>query len=291
MGGMLSLVLAGGVSTPLALVVTSFILEFLQTAIRDLGSQGPYHMPASAALRPPLDLPPPYALVTLRESKDAYAHACRIAEETGAGTFVWVRRFDLVEFAVVLEPEEPLLTARRAFLLAMTALADAIASSSPPEKPVTFEWPDTIRYDGARLGGGRLGWPPGCQEDDVPRWLVFSAMLIASKHGAGDPGLTPESTSLEEEGFDAADGQAILESFARYLMLRFDTWAERGFGPVAETYLARLPRSAGEERRAIDRNGDLVIRPTRHGETGHRPLLPALAMPSWLDAATGVPRL
>src|SRR5262249_6144518 len=51
-----------------------------------------------------LDLPPGYTLVALREHGDAFAHACAIAAKAGAGTLVWVRRYDLVEYAVVLEP-------------------------------------------------------------------------------------------------------------------------------------------------------------------------------------------
>ena len=61
-----------------------------------------------------LDLPPGYALVALRELGDAFAHGCEIAAKSGAGTLIWVRRYDLVEFAVVLEPGEPLMSARRA---------------------------------------------------------------------------------------------------------------------------------------------------------------------------------
>ena len=83
-----------------------------------------------------LALPPPFSLVTLRESGDAFAHACRIAGEAGAGTLVGVGRFDLVEFAVVLEPEEPLRSARRAFYAGMAALADAIAANGPAEIPL-----------------------------------------------------------------------------------------------------------------------------------------------------------
>lgn len=236
-------------------------------------------------------MPPPYTLVALRESKDAFAHACRIAADAGAGTFVCVRRFDLVEFAVVLEPEEPLASARRAFLAGMVALADAIGSHCAPEKSVTFEWPDAIRYDGARLGGGRLGWPE-CPQESVPEWLVFSAMLIASKHWAGDPGLTPSSTSLDEEGFEGRDRDAIVESFARHLMLGFDTWANQGFGEVAERYLARLPGRPNALRSEIARNGDLLIHHDgRQGGIERVPLLGALASPSWLDATTGAPRL
>src|SRR5476649_867406 len=76
-------------------------------------------------LAPELTLPPPFTLVRLREVGDAFAHAISIAGEQGAGTLVYVGRFDLAEFAVVLEPEEPLRQARLAFYAGMVALADA----------------------------------------------------------------------------------------------------------------------------------------------------------------------
>src|SRR5262249_39940683 len=88
--------------------------------------------------RPALDLPPPFRLVTLREVGDAFAHATRVAAQEGAGTLVYVGRFDLAEFAVVLEPEEPLKTARRALYAGLTALADALAVHAPPERPINF---------------------------------------------------------------------------------------------------------------------------------------------------------
>ena len=47
-------------------------------------------------------------MVTLREVGDAFAHAKANAAALGAGTLVFVGRFDLAEFAVVLEPDEPL---------------------------------------------------------------------------------------------------------------------------------------------------------------------------------------
>ena len=62
---------------------------------------------------PTLDLPPGFTGVALREHGDAFAHAQTIAAEAGAGTLVHVRRYDLIEFAVVLEPDEPLVSARR----------------------------------------------------------------------------------------------------------------------------------------------------------------------------------
>src|SRR5215467_7273813 len=93
---------------------------------------------------PELDLPPPFQLVTLREVGDAFGHAMTIAADAGAGTLVHVGRFDLAEFAIVLEPEEPLRAARRAFYAGCAALADALAVHAPPEKFVELEWPGTV---------------------------------------------------------------------------------------------------------------------------------------------------
>ena len=140
-----------------------------------------------------LDLPPLFNPVPLREAGDAFAHACAIAEEEGAGALVWVRRYDLAEFAVVLEPEEPLAQARRAIYAGMNALADALAAHAPPERPITFDWPDAIRVDGVLVGGGRLGWPPDTRPDEVPSWLVFSGMIRTLVVRADEPGLRPST--------------------------------------------------------------------------------------------------
>src|SRR3546814_6373268 len=146
-----------------------------------------------------LDVPPPYDVVTLREVGDAFAHACAIAGESGAGTLVWVRRYDLAEFAVVLEPEETLAAARRAFYVGMNALADALSFHAPPERPVSFDWPDAIRIDGVVVGGGRLGWPDEASEDEIPSWLVFSGMFRTFAIHAGEPGLRSDERSVGKE--------------------------------------------------------------------------------------------
>ena len=75
-----------------------------------------------------------------------------LAPDFGAGTLVHVGRYDLAEFAVVLEPEEPLRTARRALYAGLTALAEALAVQAPPEKPINF---DLAGCDSDRW---RTGW-------------------------------------------------------------------------------------------------------------------------------------
>jgi len=240
-------------------------------------------------LKPALALPPGFNLVTLREVGDAFAHAKQHAAELGAGTLVYVGRFDLAEFAVVLEPDEPLRTARRAFYAGLAALAEALAAHAPPEKAIRFAWPGSIEIDGGLVGGAQLGWPD-TPEDEPPPWLVFGGMIRTVSMAEGDPGLRPLSAALEDEGFDDAGSGRLVESFARHLMVQIDGWQEYGFKAVARDYLARLPPEKGVNRN-IDDNGDLLVRRISKADIERRTLLPLLrAAPSWFDPEAGGPR-
>jgi biotin-(acetyl-CoA carboxylase) ligase len=253
-------------------------------------------MNSSMASRPAnpkqtLDLPPGYSLVALRELGDAFSHGCAIAAQAGAGTLVWVRRYDLVEFAVVLEPDEPLKSARRALFAGMNAVADAIAAHCPPEREVNFDWPDAVRFDGGLLGGARLGWPKDCAEDDIPAWLVFGVILRAADMAHVEEVQAASGVSLLSEGFEMIDTDAIIESFTRHLMTAFDRWNERGFEAIARDYLERLPVRKAGERRTIDRNGDLLAAlPAGGGPPERTSLVDALARAAWYDPQARGPK-
>jgi hypothetical protein len=242
-----------------------------------------------AALAPELRLPPPYNAVRLREFGDAFAHAVALAPERGAGTLVHVGRFDFAEFALVLEPEEPLRTARRAFYAGMAALTDALAATAQPETTIAIAWPDAIHVNLGLVGGGRLAWPRDAREDQVPPWLVFGAMIRTVSMGGGEPGANPNITALDEEGFAGTLSSHVVESFARNFMVAIDTWHADGFGAMAKTYLERLAREK-DVRRDIDDNGDLLIRRMASDKVERRALLPLLAQPSWFDPASKGPR-
>lgn len=227
--------------------------------------------------------------MTLREVGDAFAHAYAHAAELGAGTLVYVGRFDLAEFGVVLEPDEPLRTARRAFYAGLAAMGDALAAHAPPEKPMHFVWPGTIQVDGGVVGGGRLGWPD-TPDDEVPPWLVFGGMVRTVSMAEGDPGLRPLSAALEDEGFDDLGSGRLVESFARHLMVQIDGWREYGFRAVARDYLTRCIPEKGISRN-IDDNGDLLVRRVGTADVQRHKLRPALAAPpDWLDPETGGPK-
>lgn len=249
-------------------------------------------MPRLADPEQTLDLPPGYTLVALRELGDAFAHACEIASEAGAATLVWVRRYDLVEFAVVLEPNEPLASARRAFFAGMNALGDAIAAHCPPEREVKFVWPDTIMFDEGLLGGARLGWPNECAEGAIPDWLVFGVILRAADMVHIEETQMASSVALLSEGFEIVDTDGIIESFSRHLMTAFDRWKEQGFEAIARDYLERLPQRKAGERRGIDGNGDLLVRAGVGNSPPERTsLVEALAQAAWYDPQARGPKL
>jgi biotin-(acetyl-CoA carboxylase) ligase len=237
-----------------------------------------------------IDLPPPFTLVRLRESRDAFAHAIDIAEKSGAGTLTYVGRFDLAEFAVVLEPGEPLRTARRAFYAGMVALTDALRSYAPPNKEIEIDWPDAVRVDGGLVGGGRLGWPASAKEDEPPRWLVFGAMIRTVALTEKEAGVHPLASALDQEGFGEAGAVQVTESFARHLMLALDAWQTDGFDSIAREFLSRLARE-GQTTRVIADNGDVLVRRSGTDQTQRRDLRDGLLSPSWFDPELGGPRL
>jgi biotin-(acetyl-CoA carboxylase) ligase len=234
-----------------------------------------------------LSLPPAYRLKTAREVADAFQTALASVSD-GAGTLVWARRFHIADFAVVLEPEQPLIEARLAFYAAMSALADALAVYCPPEKPILFDWPDAIKVDGALVGGGRFAWPPGTHDHDIPPWLVFGAKVrVATKPGE-EPGNWTLGTSLEDEGFEDLSAAMLIESFSRHLMSVLHDYEEGGPRREIERWLHRLDRK-GLHGVLITGEGDLVV---REGSTRNtRSLASALAQPSWLDPKTNEPWL
>ncbi|WP_346731716.1 biotin/lipoate--protein ligase family protein [Bradyrhizobium sp. 145] len=225
----------------------------------------------------------------MRESGDAFAHACCIAPESGAGTLVYVGRFDVAEFAVVLEPKEPLTTTRRACYAGMVALTDAQRANAPPAMEVAIGWPEAERIDGGLVGGGRLGWPASADEDEPPDWLVFGAMIRTVMINDHDPGVRPLASALDEEGFGEAGAVQMTESFARHLMRAIDSWQVDGFDSVAREYLSRIPRERQTVRR-IDDCGDLLTRRIGSDKTERADLVNALASPSWLDPTLGGPK-
>jgi len=250
-----------------------------------ISAQGHREVPPSVRT---LDLPPGFRPVALRELHDAREYATAHAAALGAGALVFVGRFDVAEFAVVLEPAEPLAAARRAFYAGMLALADTLAALAPPETSIAIAWPDAVHVGGRLVGGGRLTWPPGAEEEATPHWLVFGALIRLVSMSNGETGLHSPATALQDEGFSKIGVERFIEGFARHLMARLDHWCEEDFVALGRHFLLMQKRECGVHL-AIDANGDLRIE--RPGTPAvRRDLRSALESPSWLDPTMEVPR-
>jgi hypothetical protein len=141
------------------------------------------------------------------------------------------------------------------------------------------------------LGGGRLGWPAECTEDDIPEWLVFGVILRAAAMAHVPEVQAASGVSLLSEGFEMVDTDAIIESFTRHLMTAFDRWKEQGFEAIARDYLERLPKDKAGERRGIDVNGDLLVTMPAGGEAPVRSsLVDALGRAAWYDPQARGPK-
>lgn len=224
-------------------------------------------------------LPSAFRLVTLRERGDAFAHACGVAADAGAGTLVVTGRFDTIEFALVLEPDDMLARARLTFFPCMDALCKALARYAPPEKPLAIRWPDTILLDGVVLGGARLAWPEATREDETPRWLVFGAEIKAEIVGALDK--VPAAMSLAEAGVSHVDSIGIVFNFARHLLNALDLMTSEGMDVASREYLRRVERARAGEDLMLAENGDLLVKLHNAEEPERRPFLSAMQAQSW----------
>lgn len=188
-----------------------------------------------------------------RITGDAFAHALSGARDgrLGAGDCVWRDVADVLEIALVMEPEVARARCPEMALLAMVAFGDAAGALMPPEIGITYRWPHLIDVNGAEAGRIRFAMP---EAGDA--WLV--AGLIVQVHPLLAPEIEPgrdlDRTSLWDEGAGDVSVDALVESVARHWVSWLHTWDEEGFAPVAEQWLARRD----DQNRLAHRDGRFV---------------------------------
>ena len=206
-----------------------------------------------------------------RLSPTAVKHAAGTGDAYhGAGSLFYVGRFELIEFAVVLEPEEPLRIAQKDFLRRHECGGRCAGRCSRRRKrAIQFRYPGSLYFDG-RAGRrcGRLGVPAGAnaRTDAAPEWLVFGAMVRAGGMrelgvGMDADSMSPEITTLDDEGFEAWNPAGVCTaSFARnFLVWRSIPGVSVACAEIGPNYLSRLEKSKTETRRGIDEDGDLLV--------------------------------
>ena len=130
-------------------------------------------------------LPPAFQLIRLDREVAAFERAIRAAPRgIEHGTVYWSERADLLDMALVLEPEAPASASLEAVHLLTVAGCEALAQLVPPALPVACAWPGDLLLDGARLGGVRAAMAPTIDPAAPPPWLVIGLRLRLDPFGA-----------------------------------------------------------------------------------------------------------
>lgn len=158
----------------------------------------------------------------------------------GAGDIIWARNARVMDIAVVLEPEVGRERSYEILCVAAIAVSDALGAIAPPEIAITWNWPNIIRANKARVGALRLEISPEDDDEGAPLWLVVGVELVISPDmSEPEPGLYVDRTTLYDEGCAELDRTMVMESWSRHFLTWINTWSEEGFKPIHEAYLFR----------------------------------------------------
>jgi biotin-(acetyl-CoA carboxylase) ligase len=174
----------------------------------------------------PPSLPPAFQLVGLDREVAAFERAVRAAPRgIEDGTVYWSARDDLLDMALVLEPELASLPTLDAVYLLAVATCEALGRLVPPTAAAACAWPGDLLLAGARVGGMRAGMAPTADPAAPPPWLVLGLCLQLADVPGGD---LPDRTSLAAQGAGEITAPALLDAVCERFLRWAGRWREDG---------------------------------------------------------------
>lgn len=147
------------------------------------------------------------------------------------GLVLWSDDAAKLRVALVLAPEMPLDSALGAAYAVQLGFADSLGALGPPEVAVHFEWPDRIKVNAARCG--RLRYSAATADGRAePDWLVIGLDVLLLPLRAGDPGETPDETTLYDEGCVDLTATQMIESWSRHMLVWLNRFLDEGLAPL-----------------------------------------------------------
>lgn len=144
-----------------------------------------------------------------------------------------------VRAAMVLAPEAPLKDAMAMAFAASLGFGDALGALAPPEVGVHFDWPATLRVNGAKCGAIHVAASTTDPEAE-PDWLVVGFDLpIFAIADVGEPGTIPDATTLMEEGCSEVEPNHLVESWTRHTLVWINSWLADGMAPLHVDWRSR----------------------------------------------------
>ncbi|PKP80417.1 MAG: hypothetical protein CVT80_14100 [Alphaproteobacteria bacterium HGW-Alphaproteobacteria-2] len=196
---------------------------------------------------PTLSLPPLLHGLRLEAGCDPFAEALALARagREEPGSLHWADDLGLFSVAVTLAPEMPLERAMGAVMAAGLGLNEALGVLTPPETAVEFTWPGGLKVNGAACGGLRAAAStaePGAE----PGWLVIGASVpLLPLAQNTEPGLTPDRTSLWDEGAGDVTAHALTEAWSRHFLAWLNRLLDDGLKPLHAAWRAKWAQREG----------------------------------------------
>ncbi|PWE32578.1 hypothetical protein DDZ14_09280 [Maritimibacter sp. 55A14] len=188
---------------------------------------------------------------------DPFAKACALAVlGCDAGLVVHNVQADRLRAAIVFAPERPLEEAMIALPVCGIGFQNALGALAPPEVAVHLTWSGGIEVNGAACGRFRAAASTR-DPQAVPDWLVIGLDLPLLPVDDDAPGATPERTSLYAEGCAEVDGVALLEAWARHMLVWLNTWEDAGAARIHTEWMG-LAKRVGEAVAVDGRQGTFL---------------------------------
>ena len=242
----------------------------------------------------PPQLPPLLRAVAVPDGQDLLAKAVALAASSEVGTVFYSENTQRMEIAVRLAPEVRKTQAGQMLFAMMIGLGDSIGALAPPEVAVTYQLPGYVMLNRGRAGLVRLVIDPAAGNDDVPDWMIASAIvrLAASErdHEKWSESAGVEQTTMKEEGGGFISRTRLIESSCRHFLVWVNRWQDDGFRPLYDNWMQRLEASApidfeGREQAewvGLDEDGGALVK--LDGK-------PLSVMPHELETVCGLPVL
>lgn len=199
---------------------------------------------------PAPSLPPLLSGVAVTGAVDPFERARDLAARgCDGGTVVHNVQIDRLRAAIVFAPEVPLEDAMAMLPVCAVGFQNALGALAPPEVAVHLTWDGGILVNGARCGRFRVA-ASGRDPAEVPDWLIVG-LEVAMLQAGSDPGLTPDTTALYDEGCAGVAPLQLLESWSRHTLVWINRWSEGGNAPVHGEWIGLLHGVAA----AVERDG------------------------------------
>jgi biotin-(acetyl-CoA carboxylase) ligase len=176
----------------------------------------------------PLSFPPLFHAEPVSGNTDPFDKA-RTNATLGCDSGLLVHNVtpDRLRAAIVFAPEIPLEQAMAMLPTCGIGFQNALGALAPPEVAVQLAWTGDIILNGGKAGHLRAA-ASNNDASAIPDWLVIGLELQLIPRSENDPGLTPEQTSLFQEGCADVSPLRLLESWARHTLVWLNTFANDG---------------------------------------------------------------